>query len=386
MGERTHSLLSPSSAERWLHCTPSARICEKIPYESNEFMEEGTTAHALGEIKLAKTFGIIKEDKFQKRYEEIKQDKYYCDEIETCTDFYVHTVKGLLLAEKPDYIWVEMGILLEDYIPEGHGTADCVMIEGETLYIIDYKHGQGVKVEAPYNEQLMLYALGFYTTLKPLYKISDVCLVICQPRATNISSSWNISINDLLKFGEKVKETASIAWKGLGECKAGKWCQFCRALATCETQAKRVQEVKDKINNDINCISLDELTKLLDVSDEVINYLNAVKKYALNRLLNGEEVKGYKLVEGRSKRMFTDPNETVNCIKRVIALKRYYTLDDFFEHKLLSLTQIEKMLGKKLFKEEFAEVVYTPKGNPTLAKVDDKRPEYNSIENAFKDL
>lgn len=388
--ERTHSLLSPSSAERWLHCTPSARMCEAIPYVSNNYMDEGTVAHKLGELKLTKEFegigyniALFSENVIRGG---INYSDYYNQEMEEATDFYVDTVKQLIDNEKPKIFKTEESLDLSWLIPEGHGTADCLFIVDDTLHIVDLKYGQGVLIEAPYNEQLQLYALGTYNKYKCVCPIKEVSMTICQPRK-NYVGTWTVKIQNLLEFEAEVKRKAPIAWNGEGECKVGRWCKFCRALATCEAQAKRVQEVKDKINNDINCLTLDELTHLLDESDEVINFLNSVKTYALNRLLNGEEVKEYKLVEGRSKRMFTDPNETVNCIKRAIALKPYYTLDDFFEHKLLPLTHIESMLGKKCFKEEFAEVVYTPQGKPTLAKLDDKRPDFKqSPEEAFKDI
>ena len=380
-----HSLLSPSSAERWLHCTPSARMCEAIPYESNEYMDEGTIAHKLGQLKLDErfkgiffTYGCIENDPLFK--------KYYCREMEEATDFYVDTVKDLIGNEKPKVFETEASLDLSDFIPDGHGTADCLFIVDDTLHIVDLKYGQGVLIEAPFNEQLQLYALGAYHYYNVLYDIKFVSMTICQPRK-NYVGTWTVRIPTLQAFEIEVKQKAPIAWRGEGECKVGRWCKFCRALATCEAQAKRVEEVKSKINNDINCLTVDELTKLLDESDEVINFLNSVKTYALNRLLNGEEVKDYKVVEGRSKRMFTDPSEVVAVLKKAVPKQDFFEFDDFFEHKLLSLTQIEKMLGKKLFKEEFAEVVYTPQGKPTLAKADGKRPDFKqSPEEAFKDI
>lgn len=383
--EKTHSLLSPSSAERWLHCTPSARMCEAIPYVSNNYMDEGTVAHKLGELKL------VYLDSYCWKIESLKEQdplwkKYYCPEMEEATDFYIDTITDLIGDEELKIFKVEESLDLSWLIPEGHGTADCLFIIDDTLHIVDLKYGQGVLIEAPFNEQLQLYALGAYNKYKCVCPIKEVSMTICQPRK-NYVGTWTVKIQNLLEFEELVKQKAPIAWNGEGKCKVGRWCKWCRALATCEAQAKRVQEVKDKINNDINCLTLDELTKLLDESDEVINFLNSVKTYALNRLLNGEEVKEYKLVEGRSKRMFTDPSEVVEVLKKAVPKQDFFKLDDFFEHKLLSLTQIEKMLGKKLFKEEFAEVVYTPQGKPTLAKADDKRPDFKqSPEEAFKDI
>lgn len=380
-----HSLLSPSSAERWLHCPPSARMCETIPYESNEYMDEGTVAHKLGELKL------VYLDSYCWKIESLKEQdplwkKYYCQEMEEATDFYVDTITDLIGDEELKIFKVEESLDLSWLIPEGHGTADCLFIVDDTLHIVDLKYGQGILIEAPFNEQLMLYALGAYNKYKCLCPIKEVAMTICQPRK-NYVGTWNIKIPTLLEFENEVKRTAPIAWRGEGECKVGRWCKFCRALATCEAQAKRVAEVKDKVNKDINCLTLDELTKLLNESDEIINFLNSVKTYALNRLLNGEEVKDYKVVEGRSKRMFTDPNEVVEVLKKTVPKQDFFKLDDFFEHKLLSLTQIEKMLGKKLFAEKFASVVYTPQGKPTLAKADDKRPDFKqSPEEAFKDI
>ena len=346
--ERTHSLLSPSSAERWLHCTPSARMCEAIPYVSNDYMDEGTVAHKLGELKLNErfqgiffTYGCIENDPLFK--------KYYCREMEEATDLYSETVKQLIGNEKPKIFHTEESLDLSDFIPEGHGTADCLFIVDDTLHIVDLKYGQGVLIEAPFNEQLQLYALGAYNKYKCVCPIKEVSMTICQPRK-NYVGTWTVKIQNLLEFEAEVKRKAPIAWNGEGECKVGRWCKFCRALATCEAQAKRVQEVKDKINNDINCLTLDELTHLLDESDEVINFLNSVKTYALNRLLNGEEVKDYKLVEGRSKRMFTDPSEVVEVLKKAVPKQDFFKFDDFFHSLKLKKCWVKNCLRKSLQK------------------------------------
>lgn len=376
--ERTHSLLSPSSAERWLVCTPSARMCEEFPYESNEYMEEGTTAHALGEIKLLKAFGKISDEEYQNRLEVVKNDKYYCEEIENCSDFYVETVKSLQL-EKPSILEVEKSIDLSEFIPEGHGTADCLFIEDTTLTIVDYKHGQGVLVEAPYNKQLQLYALGAFTYYRVVSDIKEVQMVICQPRKNNVSI-YRMSTEELLKFGEEVKRIAPIAWEGLGECKAGKWCIFCRAKATCKAQADLLKALEGKINQNIHNLTYEQLADVLDKSDQIIDFLNSVKTFAIEQLLQGQEIRGYRVVEGRSKRVFLDTPKAMKIASELI------DENELYERKPISLASIEKKIGKKVFNEKFAGLVCTPKGSPTLAKEDDKRPDYNSIENAFKDL
>lgn len=376
--ERTHSLLSPSSAERWLVCTPSARMCEEFPYESNEYMEEGTTAHALGEIKLLKAFEKISDEEYQNRFEIIKNDKYYCEEIENCSDFYVETVKSLQL-EKPSILEVEKSIDLSEFIPEGHGTADCLFIEDTTLTIVDYKHGQGVLVEAPYNKQLQLYALGAFTYYRVVSDIKEVQMVICQPRKNNVSV-YRMGTEELLKFGEEVKRIAPIAWEGLGECKAGKWCVFCRAKATCKAQADLLKALEGKINRNIHNLTYEQLADVLDKSEQIIDFVNSVKSFAIEQLLQGQEIRGYKVVEGRSKRVFLELTKAMEIASELI------DENELYERKPISLASIEKKIGKKVFNEKFAGLVYTPRGTPTLAKLEDKRPDYNSIENAFKDL
>lgn len=378
---KTHSLLSPSSAERWLNCPPSARMSEQFPEEISVYADEGTTAHALGEIKLLRAFEKITEEEFQERLQELKQDKYYSDEMEECTDYYLSVVKSLQ-NEEPKIFEVEQSLDLSEYIPDGQGTADCLFIENTTLNIVDYKHGKGVLVEAPYNEQLELYALGAYLIYSILYDIKDVQMTICQPRKSNVSS-FRMTVADLLNFGDKVKKIAPIAWKGQGFCNAGRWCKFCKALPVCEAQAERVRIIKDKINNDINCLSDDELVEILDISDPVINFLQNAKNYAMNRIIDGYELNGYKVVEGRSRRIFSDENKAIQIASELIPSEELY------EKKLISLANIEKLVGKKTFAEKFKSVIYTPQGSPTLVKADDKRVDYiknPTPQDDFKDI
>ena len=378
---KTHSLLSPSSAERWLNCPPSARMCEKFPEETSEYAEEGTTAHALGEIKLLRAFEKISEDKYQKRLQELKQDKFYSEEMEETTDYYLSVVKSLQ-TEEPKIFEVERSLDLTEFIPDGHGTADCLFLENTTLNIVDYKHGQGVLVEAPYNEQLQLYALGAYQIYSVLFDIKEVQMTICQPRKSNVDS-FKMKVENLLNFGEHVKKVAPIAWKGMGYCNAGRWCKFCRALPVCEAQAERARIIKDKINNDINCLSDVELVEVLDFSDSIINFLQNAKNYAMNRIIDGKELTGYKVVEGRSRRIFSDENKAIQIASELIPSEELY------EKKLISLANIEKKVGKKVFAEKFKSVIYTPQGSPTLVKDEDKRPEFKknpTPQEDFKDF
>ena len=389
MGEteqKTHSLLSPSSAHRWLNCPPSARMCEQFPEETSIYAEEGTIAHALGEIKLLNHYGMIKNSEFQKRLEAIKQNSFYRqnpDEMEQCTDFYLTVVRSLQQDQEknPLFLQVEAEVNFNEYIPDGHGTADCFFIEGKTLNIIDYKHGKGVLVEATYNPQLLLYALGIYLEYYWLFEFKEIKMTICQPRLDNVNS-FKVDLQYLLRFGEEVKRVAPLAWEGKGSLSAGKWCKFCKAKAVCSAQAERVRLIQDKINNDINCLSYAELRDILDESDSIIDYLNSVKSYALNQIIEGVEIDGYKCVEGKSRRIFRDETQALKIASELIPEEELY------ERKPISLTSIEKKLGKKTFNEKFSALVYMPKGNPTLAKEDDKRPDYNpnSPEEDFKNF
>ena len=389
MGEteqRTHSLLSPSSAHRWLNCPPSARMCEQFPSETSIYAEEGTTAHALGELKLLNHYGMIKNEEYQKRLEVVRQNSFYQqnpDEMEQCTDFYLTVVRSLQNDQNknPLFLQVEEEVNFNEYVPDGHGTADCFFVEGTTLNIIDYKHGKGVLVEATYNPQLMLYALGIYLEYNWLFEFKNIKMTICQPRLDNVNS-FQVTLNDLLKFGEEVKRVAPLAWEGKGNLSAGKWCKFCRAKAVCSAQAERVNLIKDKINNDPNCLSYAELTDILNDSESMIDYLNSVRAYALNQILEGVEINGYKCVEGRSRRIFRDEVQALKIASELIPENELY------EKKPISLTSIEKKLGKKTFNEKFSNLVYSPKGSPTLAKEDDKRPSYipNTPEDDFKNL
>ena len=239
--ERAHALLGPSGAHRWMVCTPSARLEEQFPDTAGEAAAEGTLAHELAEIKLRHYFQTTDfgKQKYTRAVNKLKKDPLWANEMEEHTDFYLEYVKQVALSERTHpSVMIEQKLNLDSYIPDGFGTADCILIRGEVLHVMDFKYGKGVPVSAEHNPQMMLYALGAYEAYKILYRIHTIRMTIVQPRLDSISE-WECTLPDLLAFGEEVKQKAMLAMEGKGEFSPGEdTCRFCRARKTCLARAE----------------------------------------------------------------------------------------------------------------------------------------------------
>lgn len=238
--ERDHALLSASGAHRWLLCTPSAKLEEQFPDTTSEAAREGTLAHELAELKVRNYFNPadISKRKLNAQIKKMKENELWQDEMLGHTDTYIDYIRdvSIKLPSRP-YVAVEKRLDLGAYVPEGFGTADCIMLQGEDLFVLDFKYGKGVPVSAEENPQMMLYALGAYKAYCFLYPISRIHMSIIQPRLDNISE-WECSLEGLLKFGQYVSERAALAVKGEGDfCPGEKQCRFCRAKQQCRARA-----------------------------------------------------------------------------------------------------------------------------------------------------
>jgi hypothetical protein len=365
---REHALLSASGAYRWLNCPPSARLEENTPEESSEYANEGRLAHEIAELKLTKHFTPMSPKTFSKKLQVLKAKPRYDAEMLGYTDDYLEYIQQLAhsFAAQP-YVTIEKRVNYSHIAPEGFGTADCIIIGGNVLHIVDLKYGKGVPVSATHNPQMMLYALGALAEYSMLYAIDEVAMHIVQPRLGE-PSSWAIPAADLWAWGQKVKPIAQTAFDGKGEFCAGEWCKFCRAKATCRARSNNMTALEAFGGKKPPLISNEEVGDILIRAQTLKAWVSDLEEYALTELLKGEEIPGWKAVEGRSIRQFED---TDKAFKQII--KAGYDEALLYERKPITLTAVEKLLKKKQFNELLGQYVIKPPGKPTLATETDKR-------------
>lgn len=364
--EREHALLSPSSSSRWLNCTPSARLAENAENKSSVYAEEGTLFHEICEYCLAQwNAGVWEPDPFGEELPELKDDhlmhplfkqemfrhaRNYCDFVMN-ENYNLEKSDGackMLLEEKVD---------ISEYAPDCFGSVDCQLVGRDTLEVIDLKYGEGVKVYAERNTQMMLYALG---ALKGKPSIKSIRLVIAQVRLNHFDV-WEISANDLLQWADKVlKPTAKKAFAGKGEQKTGDWCGFCPVKAQCRKQYEAVVNDFDKYEYP-ELLTEDEICDLIEKIDKYKGWLESVNKFVYDEVLRGHKWKGYKLVAGRSSRVITDEE----AIRQDLLTKKYLE-DEIFNIKLKGIGDLEKLVGKKQFSALYGQYVKSKPGNPKL--------------------
>lgn len=374
-----HAKLSASSAARWMACPPSANLAATMPDTASSYAAEGTLAHALAELLLREYFvkGVGPKTVEKERERLIAESTWdgqplYQPEMDGHVQTYVDYVKSVAIGCTSPFVALEKRVDFSAWVPGGFGTADCIIISGDEMHIIDLKYGKGVPVSTEGNPQLQLYALGAYDAYRMLYGIKTATLHIVQPRIDNISA-WSLSIEDLLAFGEKAHEKALLADKGEGEYAAGEWCQFCPANAVCRARADYNIQLAGFTKLMPPTLSNNEIGRYLELGRDVKSWLTDLEEYALSQCLAGNEVAGWKAVEGISRRQWTDQDAAFKSIEASGVNGAM-----LYERKPLTLAQVEKMLGKKAF-GQFAEYVYKPPGKPTLVAESDKRP---SISNA----
>lgn len=374
MSDSVHALLSPSSSHIWLECTPSARFASQFPNETTEFAKEGTEAHALAEYKLRIALGETAKDPRAGM-------TYLTAEMEECTDDYVSYILETLSRLKetcPDpSVFVEQKLDFSRYVPDGFGYGDCIIVSDGRLIVIDLKYGLGVEVKAQWNSQFLMYALGAIELLSPLYEIKDITVTAFQPRRSNISS-FDISLTELEKWRDEILiPKAKLAFEGEGPFKAGEHCRFCRARFTCRERAEHNLELCAYDFKKPEALTVEEISEILSRIKELEAWTKDVEDYALRIALEGTRINGWKVVEGRSVRKYTDENEVAS----VISSLGY----DPWEKTLKGITAMERMVGKKTFNEAVGTLLYKAPGKPTLAPLSDKREEITSASFDFAD-
>ena len=380
--DRTHALLSASGASRWMNCNPSARLEDMFPDESSEFAEEGTLAHEISELKLTKYLKPMSLRTFNSKMKKLKSHKLYKPEMGNYTDVYVDTIKELLMSfDKPSTAEIEKKVDFSEYVPEGFGTCDFVTVDNSTLYIRDLKYGKGVPVSAEDNPQLMLYSLGAYLEFSLFNDIENINMGIIQPRL-DIVSIFEISADELMKWAEnEVKPNAEKAFNGEGDFKIGQ-CTFCRAKALCRARAEANMSLETEMKLKGNILSNEEMGDILNRARDVVKWVKDIENYCQQAILRGEYVPGWKVVEGRSVRAFSDTEKAMEVLK-----EKGVAEELMYERKMLTLTQLEGVVGKKDFNEYVGDFIIKPKGKPTLVPESDKRAPYvNDVINASDDF
>ena len=356
-----HAILSASASHRWLHCNPSARLELEFEDRETSAASEGTAAHALCEHKLKRKLKLRSERPVS---------EYDNDEMEQYTDDYVDFVMGQVVRERrrdaETQVLIEQRLDFSCYVPDGFGTGDCVIISKGRLHIIDFKYGQGVLVEAEENPQMKLYALGALREFGEKYQIKKVKMTIFQPRRENVST-WEITVARLKRWAEKdLRPKAERAFKGEGEYCPGEWCLFCKAAIKCRARAEeklRLAQSEFKLPPLLTDAEIEDvLAKLPDIK----KWAEEIQEYALQAALAGKQWRGFKLVEGRSVRKYADEDAVIKA-----AQSAGYT--DIFKKTLLTITEMERLMGKQEFAKILGGLVVKPAGKPTLVADTDKR-------------
>ena len=372
MASKAHAVLSASSSDRWLHCPPSARLCETYEDKGSNYAVEGTDAHSLCEFKLRKALGQPAKDPTESL-------SFYNEEMEDCATGYAAYVIEQVEAAKetcPDpVVMVEQRVDFSRWVKQGFGTADCLIIADGTLQVFDFKYGLGVLASAEENPQMKCYALGALELFDDIYDIEKVSMTIYQPRRDNIST-FEISKADLYKWAKKVlKPTADLAFAGDGNFLCGEWCGFCKAKNECRARAEANLEMAKYDFKLPPLLSDTEIEVILSRIDELVSWASDIKNYALQQALSGKEWKGFKLVEGRSNRRYSNEAAVIETVEEAGF--------DPYEKKLLGITAMQKMLGNRRFEELLAAYIEKPQGKPTLVPESDKRPAMNTAKNDF---
>lgn len=370
-----HAFLSPSGSHRWLNCTPSAMLESEFPGGSSSAAEEGTAAHAFCEHKLKKAL---------RRRSKRPVSDYDSDEMQEYTDSYVdYVLEQLEVAKqicKDPMVLIEQKVDFSEYVPDGYGTADCIIVSDDTMQIIDFKYGLGVLVDAEQNTQLMCYSIGALNLFDSLYDIKEVTMHIFQPRRENVQN-WTIPVDELKAWAEnELKPKAQMALNGEGEYHPGEWCQFCKAAVRCRARAEEKLRLAQQEFKMPPLLTDSEIEEVLTILPDLTKWADGILAYATDAAVNhGKEWNGFKVVEGRSVRKYKDEELVAQAAK-----DHGYT--DIYRQSLITMTEMQKLMSKKQFDQILGDLIVKPQGKPTLVPVTDKRPAMNvtNANNEFK--
>lgn len=392
----SHSLISPSNLHRVLHCTAAPRYEEQFPAQTSVYAQEGTLAHSVCEVTAQYQFSQITKRRYNSEIKKFQKEAQWNDEMVKTAEFYAQYLweRSIEFAAKP-YTVQEVRVDLTDYIPDGFGTCDSVMIGGDTLHITDYKHGKGVEVSAEGNAQMRMYALGALKKYRPIYgdAIQKVTMAIVQPRITEHVSTDTMTVTELLAWGESIKAPIAEAYAGNGTFHAGDWCRFCRGRSVCRARSENataLEEFKElavagrmtpaeQMFSAHPMLTDEEIGDLLTRGQALAAWLADLQDYARDAILSGKNIAGWKVVEGRSNRVFSDPEAALAALKGA-----GYTDEQLYKTEPNTLSALEKLVGKSKFADIVGDLITKPHGKPTLVVESDKRPPYNPASVEFE--
>ena len=379
----THALLSPSAAHRWMNCTAAPRLEANAPDKETTYAQEGTLAHAYCAKKLKEYIGLPTDGE----QEEIAalNEQYHTGEMDEYTDTYkvivLEKLNEVMAKTKDAQLLIETRLDFSEYVPEAFGTADAIIIADGCMEVIDFKYGKGVRVSAEHNPQMMIYALGAYDKFSFDYRIERVRMTIVQPRIDNLSE-FELSVSELMAWTDTtLRPAAKAAYDGKGKQNPGEWCQFCKVKSSCRALANQCTQMAEDYAGKI--LTAEELAKdVLPKLATVKTWLAGIEDYALQQALAGVELPGWKLVEGRSVRKITDQDGAAAALNKA----GYKTAEIYKPQELKTITELEKLAGKKQFAAICGEYIEKPQGKPTLAPESDKRAAINPMLDDFKNV
>lgn len=370
--DRSHALLSASSSHRWIRCPPSARLCENFEDKGSDYAKQGSEAHSLCQFKLESMLGM-------KTTDPTADLSFYDEEMENCAENYAFYVMEQVAKAKETctdpVVLIEQRLDFSMWVEDGFGTGDCVIIADGTLSVIDYKHGKGILVEAENNPQMLCYSLGAVELFDGIFDFDTINITIYQPRRENIST-YTLSKVELLQWADDVLAPAArLAFAGDGEFESGEHCYFCKVKSVCRERSQENLQLARYDFAPPATLEDEEIEAILLKVDDLVSWASDVKAFALQAAISGKEWAGWKLVEGRANRKYIDETAVADAVAAAGV--------NPYEQKLLGITAMTLILGKKQFEEVLGQLICRPKGKPTLVPVSDKRPAMNTAKNDF---
>lgn len=377
--DRDHAILSPSSAKRWIHCTPSALLAEEAGSKTSVYAEEGTLAHEIAEYALTQylngAYDPIIDNAIPLKDEHLKNPLFSIDMANYIRDYCEFVIAEVYETDKIDWptkVFLERKVDITDYAPDSFGSVDVTLESSHTTHIIDLKYGAGVKVFADHNEQMMLYALGALKAAAASQNITKIRMTIAQVRLDHYDT-FEMSKGELLDWAEKVlKPAGKAAIQGKGKQVIGSWCGFCPVKAQCRAQRDAILADFDEKPEPL-LLSDEEIVDLIGKIDTYKSWIESVNKYVYDRAIQGHKWEGYKLVAGRSSRVIKDEAK----IRQ--ALLNEFLEDEVLNIKLKGIGDLEKLLGKKVFSARFGDAIESRPGAPKLVPESAKGVEYNPL-------
>lgn len=377
--ERDHAILSPSSAKRWINCTPSALLAEAAGSKSSVYAEEGTLAHEIAEYALTKykegEYDPIIDEELPVNDEHLKNPLFSIDMANYIRDYCDYVIgEGYEMARADGFseMFLERKVDITDYAPDSFGSVDVTLVSDKTIHIIDLKYGAGVKVTADHNEQMMMYALGALKDLGALRDIANIRMTIAQVRLDHYDT-FEMSKSELLDWAEKVlKPAAKVAIQGKGEQVMGSWCGFCPVKAQCRAQRDAILADFEEKPEPL-LLSDEEIVDLIGKIDTYKSWIESVNKYVYDRAIQGYKWEGYKLIAGRTSRVIKDEAK----IRQT--LLNEFLEDEVLNIKLKGIGDLEKLLGKKVFSARFGDAIESRPGAPKLVPESAKGIEYSPL-------